>query len=192
MGSNGIRDYGFTRRSVLYGTTTALLIGGVAIALWPAIDQMNPGASAIREALDVDLSGIQTGQSLTIRWRGKPIFIRHRTLDEIQQAKNTPISDLRDVDARLLGAAKPLPATDDNRTRGGKGNWLVVIGVCTREACILKGQNPDEERGNYGGWICPCCASHYDTAGRVRSGVAPANLAVPPYLLTGDAKITLG
>lgn len=191
--STHIDDSGpVTRRKFIYIATTAFTAVGAAAALWPAIDQMNPDASAMPERLDVDLSRVGVGQAITVRWRNMPIFIRHRMDDEIQKAKMTPLQNLRDSDARLMGAATPLPASDENRTKPGKENWLLAVGICTHESCLLSGQKPGDFKGPYDGWFCPCCASAYDTAGRVRSGPAPRNMGVPPYRFTAETKITIG
>ncbi len=200
-GSSGISDFAVTRRKFLYTATTVLIVAGGAAALWPAIDHMNPDASAMPERIDLDLSSVQAGQAITVRWRTKPIFIRHRTPDEIQKARMTPVADLRDADARVMpdldarltgAAAAPLLATDENRTKPGKEDWLIVAGLCTHENCILLGQRPGDYKGDYGGWFCPCCASHYDTAGRFRLGLGPANLPVPPYRFMADKRIRIG
>ncbi len=182
-----------TRRDFIYIATGAFVAIGAAAALWPAIDQMNPDASALSLAsIDVDLAPIQTGQAITVLWRGKPIFIRNRTEDEGAKAKNTPLGDLKDQDAQLFGGTAALPATDENRTKQGKENWLVMIGICTHLGCIPKGQAPGDDKGPYGGWFCPCHGSVYDTSGRIRQGPAPRNLEVPPYQFTGDTKIKIG
>lgn len=182
-----------SRRDFIYIATTAFVTIGAAAALWPAIDQMNPDASALSQAsIEVDLSPIQTGQAITVMWRGKPIFVRNRTQDEIKKAQAVPIGDLKDPEAHIMGATVELPATDQNRTKPGKENWLVMIGICTHLGCIPKGQNPADEKGLYGGWFCPCHGSMYDTAGRIRQGPAPRNLEIPPYQFVSDTKIKIG
>src|SRR3974390_3081173 len=181
-----------TRRDFIYIATTAFAAIGGAAAVWPAIDQMNPDASALSLAsIDVDLTPIQTGQAITVLWRGKPIFIRNRTAEEIAKAKATPISDLKDPSAEIMGGGD-LPATDENRTKPGKENWLVMIGICTHLGCIPKGQAPGDDKGSYGGWFCPCHGSVYDTSGRIRPGPAPLNLVVPPYEFPTDTTIKVG
>jgi ubiquinol-cytochrome c reductase iron-sulfur subunit len=160
-----------TRRDFIYIATTAFAAIGAAAALWPAIDQMNPDASALSLAsIDVDLAPIQTGQAITVLWRGKPIFIRNRTAEEIKKAKETPLSNLKDPDAQVMGATASLTATDENRTKPGKENWLVMIGICTHLGCIPKGQGAADDKGPYGGWFYPCHGSIYDTSGRIRQG----------------------
>jgi ubiquinol-cytochrome c reductase iron-sulfur subunit len=182
-----------TRRDFIYIATGAFAAIGAAAALWPAIDQMNPDASALSLAsIDVDLAPIQTGQAITVLWRGNPIFVRNRTPEEIQKAKSVPVSQLKDPDAQVMGASASLPATDENRTKPGKENWLVMIGVCTHLGCIPKGQGAADDKGPYGGWFCPCHGSMYDTSGRIRQGPAPRNLEIPPYQFVGDTKIKIG
>jgi ubiquinol-cytochrome c reductase iron-sulfur subunit len=186
-------DAALSRRDFILVSLTAFATVGAAGALWPAIDQMNPDANALSSAtLEVDLSPIQAGQAVTLLWRGKPIFIRHRTPAEIANAQATPVSDLKDPRARVLEAPDNLPAADANRTKPGKENWLVLIGICTHLGCVPKGQATGDQRGPYGGWFCICHGSVYDTAGRIRQGPAPRNLDVPPYEFIADAKIRIG
>jgi ubiquinol-cytochrome c reductase iron-sulfur subunit len=182
-----------TRRDFIYIATTAFAAIGAAAALWPAIDQMNPDASALSLAsVEVDLAPVQVGQAITILWRGKPVFVRNRTPEDIEKAKSVPLAQLKDPDARVLGAPTGLPATDENRTKQGKENWLIMIGICTHLGCIPKGQSPGDEKGPFGGWFCPCHGSVYDTAGRIRQGPAPRNMEIPPYQFTADTKIKIG
>ncbi len=182
-----------TRRDFIYIATTAFAAIGAAAALWPAIDQMNPDASALSLAsVEVDLAPVRVGQAITILWGGKPVFVRNRTPEDIEKAKSVPLAQLKDPDARVLGAPTGLPATDENRTKQGKENWLIMIGICTHLGCIPKGQSPGDEKGPYGGWFCPCHGSVYDTAGRIRQGPAPRNMEIPPYQFTADTKIKIG
>ncbi|MEQ1647530.1 MAG: ubiquinol-cytochrome c reductase iron-sulfur subunit [Hyphomicrobiaceae bacterium] len=172
-----------TRRDFI--TTAALGWAGVggALALWPFIQQMNPDASTQALAsTELDLAPIKEGQAVTVMWRGKPVFIRNRTKDEIAKAVATPVGELSD---RTL-------ASDKDRTKKGKENWLVLVGICTHLGCIPKGQSLADQKGDYGGWFCPCHGSHYDTAGRIRKGPAPRNLEVPPYEFVSDTKIRIG
>jgi len=151
----------------------------VAAAAWPFIQQMNPAADTLASATtEVDLEPIEEGQSITVMWQGKPVFIRRRTSDEIKEAEN--------VDLALL----PDPQADDKRIQ--KAEWLVVVGICTHLGCIPKGQRVGERRGDYGGWFCPCHGSHYDTSGRIRKGPAPDNLPVPGYKFLSDTVIRIG
>ncbi len=187
------RDDGATRRDFIYITTGAFAAIGAAAAMWPVIDQWNPDASTLAAAsVEVDLSPVRSGQAITILWRGKPIYIRNRTPDDIGKAKATPLSDLKDPYARVLGAPDNLQATDENRTKPGKENWLIMIGICTHLGCLPKGQSPGDPKGEYGGWFCVCHGSVYDTAGRIRQGPAPRNLDIPPYQFIGEQKIKIG
>ena len=174
-------DDGTTRRDFLTLAGPAFFaVGGVAV-LWPFIDQMNPDAGALALAsIEVDLTPIAEGQSITVMWRGKPVFIRNRTTKEVEEASRVALDDLPD------------PETDVGRTKEGHENWLVTVGICTHLGCIPKGQSLSDEKGEYGGWFCPCHGSHYDTAGRIRKGPAPRNLEVPPYEFLNDMKIKLG
>ena len=178
-----------TRRDFLYLTTgMAGAVGAVAVA-WPFIDQMRPDASTLALAsIEVDVSSLEPGMSLTVKWRGKPVFIRNRTQKEIDDAKGAQISDLKDPVARNANLPADAQATDLARSAGdGKENWLVMIGVCTHLGCIPLGQ-----AGEYGGWFCPCHGSVYDTAGRIRHGPAPQNLFIPQYAFTSEKKIKVG
>jgi ubiquinol-cytochrome c reductase iron-sulfur subunit len=162
------------RRDILYiatGAAAAVAVGGVA---WPLISQMNPDASTLALAsTEVDLSAIPLGQIVTVKWRGKPIFVRHRTPQEIKAAEDVPLADLPD------------PEPDSKRVQ--KPEWLVIIGVCTHLGCI-----PTSKAGEYDGWFCPCHGSTYDVSGRIRSGPAPSNLEVPTYAFLTDTKIKIG
>jgi len=170
---------GGTRRDFLYLLTGAVGAVGVASVAWPLIDSMNPSKDVLALAsIDVDLTPVAVGQSLTVKWRGKPVFIRHRPEDQIKAAEEVPLSQLPD------------PQPDSARVQ--KAEWLIVIGVCTHLGCIPLGQNPGDNRGPYGGWFCPCHGSIYDTSGRIRQGPAPANLAVPTYAFTADTKVKIG
>ena len=176
---------------VLAGNTFAA-VGGAA-ALWPFIQQMNPDASALALAsIEVDLSSIKEGQAITVMWRGKPVFIRYRTADEIKQAQDVQLADLRDQRAENDSLPEIAPASDADRVKKGKENWLVLVGVCTHLGCIPKGQSIADARGDFGGWFCPCHGSHYDTSGRIRKGPAPRNLEVPVYSFLTDTKIKIG
>ena len=166
---------------------------GAAVALWPFISQMNPDASTQAQAsIEVDLSPVKEGQAITVSWRGKPVFIRNRTADEVKAATAVKLSDLKDPVARNDALPSAAPATDPNRTKKGKENWLVLVGICTHLGCIPKGQSMSDAKGDYGGWFCPCHGSHYDTAGRIRLGPAPQNLLVPPYEFASDTMIKIG
>jgi ubiquinol-cytochrome c reductase iron-sulfur subunit len=188
-----------TRRDFLYiATGTAAAVGAGALA-WPFIDQMRPDASTLAlSSVEVDVSSLQPGMSLTVKWRGKPVFVRNRTPEEIEAAKKVQLDELKDPIARNANLSSDAPASDVNRAGGagsgeagsageGKENWLIMVGVCTHLGCIPLGQ-----QGDFGGWFCPCHGSHYDTAGRVRKGPAPENMAVPVFTFTADTKIRIG
>ena len=163
-----------TRRDFLYLATGAFAAVGVANVVWPLIDQMNPDASVKALAsIEVDLSAIETGQSVTVSWRGKPVFIRRRTENEIAEARAVAFDALPD------------PQGDDVRVT--KEEWLVMVGICTHLGCVPLGQ-----AGDFNGWFCPCHGSHYDTSGRIRKGPAPKNLEIPPYEFVGDTRIKIG
>jgi ubiquinol-cytochrome c reductase iron-sulfur subunit len=147
---------------------------GAAAVVWPLINQMSPDASTLAMASsEVDIGSIPVGQIVTVKWRGKPVFISHRTPKEIEEAQNVDWKTLRD------------PQPDSARVK--KPEWLIVIGVCTHLGCIPLGH-----QGDYGGWFCPCHGSQYDTSGRIRKGPAPLNLAVPEYSFLTDAKVKIG
>lgn len=176
------------RRDFLYIATGAAGAVGAALVAWPFIDQMNPSASVRALAsLELDIAPIAEGQSITIKWRGNPVFVRHRTPKEIEEANAVPVDSLPDPLARNANLKDNDPATDTNRVIDGKEKLLVMMGVCTHLGCVPLGQ-----QGDYGGWFCPCHGSHYDTAGRIRKGPAPQNLPVPKYAYISDTKIRIG
>jgi ubiquinol-cytochrome c reductase iron-sulfur subunit len=165
-----------TRRDFLFVATGAVGAVGVAAAVWPLINQMNPDASVLAlSSAEYDLTPIDVGQTITVKWRGLPVFIRHRTQKEIDEAKAVPLSELKD------------PATDAERTKPGHEQWLVMIANCTHLGCIPLGQS-----GDYDGWFCPCHGSQYDSAGRIRKGPAPKNLVLPPYKFVSDTMVQIG
>lgn len=155
-------------------------VGGV-IAILPLVNQMNPSADVLALAsIDVDLSAIEPGQTIKTSWRKQPLFIRHLTEAEIEEARAVDVSELRD------------PQTLAERTAEGYEQWLISLAVCTHLGCIPLGAAPGENKGEYGGYFCPCHGSHYDTAGRIRKGPAPTNLVVPEYAFTSDTTVTIG
>ena len=177
-----------TRRDFLYIATGAVGTVGVAAVAWPFIDQMNPSASVLAlSTAEFDLAPIEVGQSITVKWRGNPVFIRHRTEKEIAESKATPMSDLVDPVSRNVNAPEGSDASDINRVVDGKENMLIMMAICTHLGCV-----PVGEAGGFDGWFCPCHGSHYDTSGRIRSGPAPRNLDVPPYKYITDTKILVG
>lgn len=163
-----------TRRDFLYiATGTVGAVGAGALA-WPFIHQLNPDASVKALAsIEVDISAIGEGAAVTVTWRGKPVFIRHRTAAEISAAAEVNIEELRD------------PQADKDRVQ--KPEWLIMVGVCTHLGCVPLGQ-----QGDFGGWFCPCHGSHYDTSGRIRKGPAPNNLAIPEYVFLDDGRVKIG
>jgi ubiquinol-cytochrome c reductase iron-sulfur subunit len=170
---------GETRRDFLQLVTASFAAVGVGAMAWPFISSMNPARDVLAlSTTEVDLTPIAAGSAVTVMWRGKPVFVRNRTPEEIKEARAVPLSELKD------------PQTDQARVK--KDNWLVLVGVCTHLGCVPLGQKPTDPRGDFGGWFCPCHGSHYDTAGRIRKGPAPINLVVPDYAFNGDAKITVG
>ena len=168
-----------SRRDFLYLATMGVGAGlGVAFA-WPLIDSMNPAADVLAlSSIEVDISPIVEGQSITVKWRGKPVFIRHRTAEEIEQAQADDAADLSDRQ------------TDADRVQ--KPEWLILVGVCTHLGCIPLGQKTGDPKGDFGGWFCPCHGSHYDTSGRIRQGPAPENLEVPRYTFLADGIVRIG
>jgi len=178
-GGHGSGEDGETRRDFLYLATGAMGAVGTAAVAWPLIDSMNPARDVLALATtEVDLSPVQEGMGISVMWRGKPVFVRHRTEAEIEQARNVSLDELPD----------PQP----DKARVEKAPWLIVVGVCTHLGCIPLGNEPDAPRGDYGGWFCPCHGSHYDTAGRIRKGPAPKNLPVPTYTFLDDTTVEIG
>ncbi|HJP22004.1 MAG TPA: ubiquinol-cytochrome c reductase iron-sulfur subunit [Alphaproteobacteria bacterium] len=170
---------GATRRDFLYIATGAFTAVGAALATWPFIDQMNPTADVLALAsIEVDIAPIEPGQAITVKWRGKPAFLRYRTQKEIDQARADD------------GAELPDPQNDADRVQ--KPEWLIMVGVCTHLGCVPLGQKETEPKGKFGGWFCPCHGSHYDTSGRIRLGPAPTNLEVPQYAFLDDTTVKLG
>ena len=181
-----------SRRDFLYITTGVVGATGTALALWPFVDQMNPDASVLALAsTEFDLAPLAEGQGVTIKWRGKPVFIRRRTREEIERAKKVPMSELKDPYARNANLPPDAEATDENRLKDANGKfneqYLVQIGICTHLGCVPLG-----EQGEYHGWFCPCHGSQYDTAGRIRKGPAPRNLDIPPFKYVSDTRIVIG
>lgn len=170
---------GESRRDFLLLATSAVGVAGTAAAIWPFVDSMNPSADVLALASsEADISQIEEGQSVTFVWRGKPVFVRHRTAAEIEQAAKDDSAALVDVQ------------TDADRVQ--KAEWLILLGVCTHLGCVPLGQKPGDPRGDFGGWFCPCHGSHYDTSGRIRKGPAPKNLHVPPYTFLDDTHVKIG
>jgi ubiquinol-cytochrome c reductase iron-sulfur subunit len=185
------------RRDFLMIATGAVAGVGAALTAWPFISQMNPDASVLAlSSIELDLAPIAEGQAITVKWRGNPLIVRHRSKADIETAKAVKITDLLDTSARNANGKGAEDASDENRVVGGKEQDLVMLGVCTHLGCVPEGNKGDfgvvTGNSTTGGWLCPCHGSQYDTAGRVRKGPAPENLPVPPYVYLTDTKIRVG
>ena len=181
-------DHEGTHRDFLYYATAGAGAVTAGAAIWPLIDQMNPSADvSALSSIRVDISGVEVGTQLTVKWLGKPVFIRRRTEKEIEEGRAVTLDQLVDTSAENKNRPDA-DALDQNRTLDEEGEWLVMIGVCTHLGCVPLGNNS----GDFDGWFCPCHGSHYDTAGRIRKGPAPRNLPVPTAAFTNDTTIKLG
>jgi ubiquinol-cytochrome c reductase iron-sulfur subunit len=170
-----------TRRDFMVLTGSAMAGLGACSVVWPFIHSMNPAADVLALAsVEVDLAPIQPGQTIKVKWRGVPVFIRHRTPDDIKEARAVNVSDLPD------------PESDEMRVKKGSEQWLIMVGVCTHLGCIPMGGAGEYGGTNKGGWFCPCHGSHYDTSGRIRKGPAPKNLAVPQYEFLANNRVKIG
>ena len=162
------------RREFLFTASYAVGAVGVGAVVWPLIDQMNPDASVKALAsTEVDISSVQPGKTITVLWRGKPVFIKRRTSEEVAEARAVKMEDLKD------------PQKDEDRAKDPE--WLVMLGVCTHFRCV-----PLNDKGDYNGWFCPCHGSHYDISGRIRKGPAPTNMEVPKYEFVNSNTIKIG
>jgi len=182
-------DHAGSRRDFLYYATAGAgaVAGGAAV--WTLADQMNPSADVqALSSIFVDIGGVETGTQLTVKWRGKPVFVRRRSQDEIDAARAVDLGDLIDSKAENANLPAEADASDQNRAMDEAGEWLVMIGVCTHLGCVPIGNGS----GEFGGWFCPCHGSHYDTSGRIRKGPAPRNLDIPVAAFTDDTTIKLG
>ena len=197
-------DHQGTRRDFLYYATAGAgaVVSGAAV--WPLVNQMNPSADVLALAsIRVDVSAVDPGTQITILWQGKPVFIRSRTPEEIEEARSVDLSELPDDEANNANLPNGGDASDENRALtnyrpmnddgtlgdpiGEEGVWLVQMGVCTHLGCVPLG-----DAGEFGGWFCPCHGSHYDTSGRIRKGPAPRNLPVPVAAFVDETTIELG
>lgn len=175
-------DHEGTRRDFLYYATGGAGAVAAGAAIWPLVNQMNPSADVqALSSIRVDVSGVEPGTQLTVKWLGKPVFIRRRTEEEIAEARDVDVATLPDPDARNANGTEGAEASDENRALDENGEWLVQMGVCTHLGCVPLG-----DAGEFGGWFCPCHGSHYDLSGRIRKGPAPENLPVPPAAFDGD------
>ncbi len=181
-------DHEGTRRDFLYYATAGAGAVTAGAAVWPLINQMNPSADvSALSSIRVDVSGVEPGTQLTVKWLGKPVFVRRRMQDEIDAARAVPLDELK-IDKQSQNANKPgTDAIDENRAMDEAGEWLVMTGVCTHLGCVPLGDGA----GEFGGWFCPCHGSHYDTSGRIRKGPAPENLHIPVAAFEGD-ELVLG
>jgi ubiquinol-cytochrome c reductase iron-sulfur subunit len=183
-----VDDTAGNRRDFLYYATAGTGAVAVGAAVWPLVNQMNPSADVLAlSSIRVDVSGVEPGSQLTVKWLGKPVFIRRRTPEEIEAGRSVELSELPDQGAENANLAGDATAADENRTMDEAGEWLVMMGVCTHLGCVPLG-----DAGDFGGWFCPCHGSHYDTAGRIRKGPAPLNLPVPPAEFIDESTIKLG
>ena len=164
------------RRDFLFTASYTVGAVGIGATIWPFIDQMNTDESVKALATtEVDISQVEPGKSITVLWRGKPIFIKRRTPEEIQEAQSVNLEELPD------------PQKDEDRVKDGKNEWLVMVGVCTHLGCV-----PLKDKGEFNGWFCPCHGSHYDISGRVRKGPAPKNMEIPKYKFVDNNTIKIG
>jgi ubiquinol-cytochrome c reductase iron-sulfur subunit len=180
-----------TRRDFIYIATGSVAAVGAGLAAWPFIDQMNPSSAVLALAsIEADISSVQVGQQVVFNWRGHPLFVRRRTPKEIEEARAVNVADLPDPLARNANLPENAPATDADRA--AKPEWMVLVGVCTHLGCTPTVSTPQVPQGEYGGWLCHCHGSQYDTAGRIRKGPAPQNLLIPPYSFLTPTRIKVG
>ncbi len=169
-------ENGQTRRDFLALTASCVAGAGAAVAVLPFVSSLSPDKGVLAVgSTEVNIASVKEGETLTVTWRGKPVFVRHRNKHEIEEARAVEVSTLRD------------PEKDEDRVKNGKDEWLVTVGICTHLGCV-----PINGKGDFGGWFCPCHGSHYDTSGRVRKGPAPKNLLVPDYSFINDTTIKIG
>ena len=182
-------DHEGTRRDFLYYATAGAGAVATGAAVWPLVNQMNPSADVLAlSSIRVDVSGVEVGTQITVKWLGKPVFIRRRTQEEIDAARAVEMSELIDPLAQNENIDAAADASDENRAMDENGEWLVQMGVCTHLGCVPLGDGA----GEFNGWFCPCHGSHYDTSGRIRKGPAPTNLPVPPAEFVDETTIKLG
>lgn len=182
-------DHQGTRRDFLYYATGGAAVVATGAAVWPLVHQMNPSADVrALSSIRVDVTDVAEGSQLTVKWLGKPVFIRNRSDEDIANAREDDLSELPDTNARNANIDALADASDANRTLDEEGRWLVMMGVCTHLGCVPLGNGA----GDYHGWYCPCHGSHYDASGRVRRGPAPENLPIPVAEFIDDTTIQLG
>ena len=181
-------DHEGTRRDFLYYATAGAGAVATGAAVWPLVNQMNPSADVqALSSIRVDVGGVAEGTQLTVKWLGKPVFIRRRTAEEIAEARDVELTELPDDNARNANINAEADAADENRSMDENGEWLVMMGVCTHLGCVPLG-----DAGEFNGWFCPCHGSHYDTSGRIRKGPAPENMPVPVARFDDETTIVLG
>lgn len=177
--AHGAHGGAVRRRDFLYLATGAMGALGTALAAWPFIHSMNPAADVLAlSSIEVDIAPIAVGMRITVKWRSQPVFIAHRTKEEIEEARKLDVAELRD------------PQSDAARVK--KAEWLIMVGICTHLGCVPLGQKAGDPRGEWGGWFCPCHGSQYDTSGRIMKGPAPYNLVVPGYAFLTDTNLRIG
>jgi ubiquinol-cytochrome c reductase iron-sulfur subunit len=182
-------DKAGSRRDFLFYATAGAGTVATGAAVWPLVNQMNPSADVqALSSIFVDVSAVEVGMQLTVKWRGKPVFIRRRTGEEIEAARAVNLADLPDQLAENENKTAEADASDQNRSLDEAGEWLVMMGVCTHLGCVPIGDGS----GDFGGWFCPCHGSHYDTSGRIRKGPAPRNLPVPVASFVDPTTLKLG
>ena len=165
-----------TRRDFVVLTASTVAAAGVVASAVPFVKSLGPDSSVLAAGtVEIDISNIKQGETITVMWRGKPVFVTNRNEKQIKDAEDVDITSLKD------------PEADKERVKSGKENWLVLVGICTHLGCV-----PLSGKGEYGGWFCPCHGSEYDTSGRIRKGPAPKNLLVPDYEFISDTKIKIG
>ena len=179
--TNTANGEGVRRRDFINVAAVSFVGVGAVAAVLPLVSQMSPSADVLALAsTEVDIAKIAPGQAIKTVWRKQPVFIRNLTPQEVAEANRVPVDSLRD------------PQSLAERTKPGKANWLITLGVCTHLGCVPLGTGEGENRGEYGGYFCPCHGSHYDTAARIRKGPAPKNLVVPEYAFTGPTAVRIG
>ena len=181
------------RRDFLYYATAGAGAVTAGAAVWPLVNQMNPSADVRALAsIRVDVSEVEPGTQITVLWLGKPVFIRRRSQEEIDAARDVDLAELPDNNAENANARADADAADENRTLDEAGEWLVMMGVCTHLGCVPLGAGEGEDKGEYDGYFCPCHGSHYDVAGRIRKGPAPTNMEVPEFSFQSETVIRVG
>ena len=176
IAGDGVRRRDFINIAAI----SAAGVGGL-VTLLPLISQMAPSADVLAESsTEIDIAAIKPGQAIKAVFRKQPVFVRNLTPHEVAEADKVDISSLRD------------PQTLAERTKAGKENWLITMGVCTHLGCVPLGAGEGEVKGEFGGYFCPCHGSSYDTAARIRKGPAPKNLQVPEYAFNSDTVVKIG